>query len=84
MIIQLVTNMFERIENLLGLPSDLRIGTREDNHEGLLRTENFLDLAVSIIRKDEHGSPKQRRGGMQSLRQDIEKAKMLLCTRIAP
>jgi hypothetical protein len=76
--------MFERIENLLGLPSDLRIGTREHNHEGLLRTEDFLDLAVSIIRKDELRSPKQRRGGMQLLRQDIEKVKMLLCTRIAP
>jgi hypothetical protein len=84
MIIQLATNMFERIESLLGLPTELRIGTRDDNHQGLLETEGFLELAVAIIRKDELGSPKHCKGGMRSLREDMEKSKVLLRTRIAP
>lgn len=84
MIIQLVTNMFERIENLLGLPPEFRIGTREDHPQGLLRGEGFLELAKTIIRKEDVGSPAQGKGGMRSLRKDMKKAKYLLRSRIAP
>jgi len=84
MIIQLVTNMFERIESLLGLPREFRIGTREDSHDGLLRNDGFLEFAKVIIRKEDVESPKEGKGGMRSLRKDIKKSKQLLRSRIAP
>ncbi|EPE30391.1 Zn2/Cys6 DNA-binding protein [Glarea lozoyensis ATCC 20868] len=84
MIIQLVTNMFERIEILLGLPSEFRLGTREDDPRGLLRDEVFFKFAISVIQKENDLSPEQERGGILSLRRDIEQSKHLLCSRIAP
>lgn len=39
MVIQVVINMFEQIETLLGLPCKFRIGTREDSRNGLLGNE---------------------------------------------
>jgi hypothetical protein len=84
MIIQLVTNMFERIEILLGLPSEFRLGTREDDPHGLLRDEFFFKFAMSVIQRENDLSPERDRGGVLSLRRDIEQSKYLLCNRIAP
>ncbi|KAK5652235.1 hypothetical protein OQA88_10732 [Cercophora sp. LCS_1] len=84
MIIHLVTSMFERIESLLGLPRELRIGTREVGHDGLLRSEGLLRLAESLIRREDTGRPEEGKGGIKSLRRDMKKAKRLLRGRIAP
>jgi hypothetical protein len=84
MIIQIVTNMFERIETLLGLPREFRIGTREDSCDGLLRSEGFLEFALAIIRREDVGRPEEGKGGMRSLRKDMKKARQLLRSCIAP
>jgi len=84
MIIHLVTNMFERIENLLGLPRQLRIGCREVGNDGLLRGEGFLRLAESLIHREDTGRPEDGKGGIKSLRSNMKKAKRLLRGRIAP
>ena len=84
MIIQLVNNMFERIETLLGLPREFRIGTREPTHDGLFKTEGFLDIVTTILRKEEPGQPEEGKGGIKSLQRDMKKAQQLLRERIAP
>jgi hypothetical protein len=84
MVIQLVTNMFERIETLLGLPQEFRIGKRKDNHDGLLRDGGILEFARSILRTEEVGRPEGGRGGMRSLRKNMKKSNQLLRSRIAP
>lgn len=81
MIIQLVTNMFEKMESLLGLPREFCIGSREDSYNGLLRTEGFLEFAKSMIQKEDAGRPE---AGMVSLRRNMRKAQQLLRSRIAP
>ncbi|KAK0705862.1 hypothetical protein B0T26DRAFT_724769 [Lasiosphaeria miniovina] len=86
MVIHLVTNMLERIETLLGLPRELRIGTRVDCIDGgLFRTsDRFLELAEAFIRKEDVGRAEDGKGGIRSLRRDMKKAKRLLRGAIAP
>jgi hypothetical protein len=84
MIVQLIANMLERIENLLGLPPELCIVTRECVDGGLLKTEGILTLAESMIRGEDTGWPEDGKGGVKLLRSDMETAKELLRTRIAP
>ncbi|KAK3370717.1 hypothetical protein B0T24DRAFT_626824 [Lasiosphaeria ovina] len=86
MVIHLVTNMLERIEMLLGLPRELRIGTRMDGIDGgLFRTsDRFLELAEAVIRKEDVGRAENGKGGIRSLRRDMKKAKRLLRGAIAP
>ncbi|KAM7193011.1 hypothetical protein V8F33_008059 [Rhypophila sp. PSN 637] len=84
MIIHLVTNMFERIESLLGLPRELRLGSREVGNDGLLRSQGFLKLAQSLIHREDRGRPEEGKGGVKSLRSNMKKAKRLLRDHIAP
>ncbi|KAH8897380.1 hypothetical protein GQ53DRAFT_743099 [Thozetella sp. PMI_491] len=84
MLIQLVTNMFEKIEALLGLPQELRIGRRPGGQEGLLINGGFLDTAAAMIRKEDIGRPEEGKGGIRSLRRDMRKARRLLRSHIAP
>ncbi|KAK0652672.1 hypothetical protein B0T16DRAFT_406620 [Cercophora newfieldiana] len=82
-VIQLLTNMLERIESLLGLPRELCIGTRECAGDSLLRREGILALAESLIRREDTGRPEDGKGGVGSLQRDVRKAKELLRSRIA-
>lgn len=84
MIIQLLTNVLERIESLLGLPLELCIGTREPADGGLFVREGMLTLAESMVRMEDTGWPEDGKGGVRSLRRDMERAKELLRSRIAP
>ncbi|SPQ25752.1 7047ebb1-cdd5-496e-807f-0c89b17f72aa [Thermothielavioides terrestris] len=67
MMIDLITNMLEKIESLLGLPREFRIGEREGRQHGLFRrSEGFLEIAPAVIRReDAQGLPEdgKRRGG---------------------
>lgn len=89
MFIQMVTNSFERMERLLGLPREFHIGKRGGGESGggsggLLNAHGLLRVAESMLRKDEVGRPEEGRGGIQYLRQSIKKARRLLRDRIAP
>ncbi|QKX60580.1 uncharacterized protein TRUGW13939_07725 [Talaromyces rugulosus] len=84
MIIQLVTNMFERMETLLGLPREFRIGTRENSHNGLIFNAGFSEIARALLLKEDGGRPEEGQGGIGALRKDIKKAKRLLRSHIAP
>lgn len=69
---------------MLGLPRELRVGTREDGHGGLLNQDGFLEIAKAMIRKEDRGLPEEGKGGIRSLRRDIKKSKKLLRACIAP
>lgn len=89
MFIQMVTNSFERMERLLGLPREFHIGKRGGGGTGggtggLLNAHGFLRVAGSMLRKDEVGRPEEGHGGIQYLRKAIKKARRLLRDRIAP
>ncbi|KAM7214157.1 hypothetical protein V8F06_010472 [Rhypophila decipiens] len=84
MIIHLVTNMFERIENLLGLPRELRLGSRKVGNDGLLGREGLLELSQLLIHTEDRGRPEEGKGGVKSLRSNIKKEKRLLRDHIAP
>jgi hypothetical protein len=85
MIIHMVTNTFERMESLLGLPREFRIGTRDDGgNGGLLRGDGLVEMARSMLQKEDVERPEEGKGGIKSLRRDIKKAKRLLRDRIAP
>ncbi|KAK3940238.1 hypothetical protein QBC46DRAFT_261484, partial [Diplogelasinospora grovesii] len=72
------------LKSLLGLPRELRIGKREDGQDGLFRAKRFLEVAKTIIQKEDVGQPEEGKGGIRSLRKDMKKAKRLLRGRIAP
>ncbi|KAK8098984.1 uncharacterized protein PG998_012225 [Apiospora kogelbergensis] len=97
MVIQLVTNTFERMEAILGLPKELCLGGISDyynnnacddgqqqqllhpNHYhhagGMLGDEGLLDVARTIIGKEDVGRPEEGKGGIRSLRRDIMRAR---------
>ncbi|KAK8023868.1 hypothetical protein PG993_011934 [Apiospora rasikravindrae] len=92
MVIQLVTNAFERMEAILGLPSELCLhsnasddGLRQNphGHGSLLGDEGLLDVARTIIGKEDAGRPEEGKGGIQSLCGDILKTRDLLRRRTA-
>jgi hypothetical protein len=93
MFIQIVTSLFERMENLLGLPRDLRVGTHGRVHNGLLSDKNFVAILQVIIQKEEVelGQPVQpgrplKKGldGIKTLRSSMKKAMQLFKDNISP
>ncbi|KAK4450285.1 hypothetical protein QBC34DRAFT_78098 [Podospora aff. communis PSN243] len=83
-ILNLVANMFERIELLLGLPLHLRIGSRGDSQDGLFVRQGFLGLAESVIQREDVGRAVDGKGGVVSLRRDMGTTKRLLREKISP
>jgi hypothetical protein len=80
-----VTSLLERIEILLGLPREFRLGTRRrEDTLGLFRADGFMDIASPIMRKEEEGDPYVGKGGIKCLRETIKKTKHLLRDGIAP
>ncbi|KAG8165899.1 hypothetical protein KVR01_004451 [Diaporthe batatas] len=83
-LIQIVTSLFERLEPLLGLPREFRIGDRDSEAPGLFGQQGFMKTAVSIIGNEEAGASDRGKGGVKALRWHIKKAKQLLKESIAP
>ena len=84
MVIQIVTNMFEKMETAIGLPQEFRMGTCDNERGGLLRDEDLLKFAKSMIQKEDIGRPEEGKGGIKSIRKNMKTAKRLLRDRIAP
>ena len=89
MFIQMVTNTFERMEILLGLPAEFHIGMTRYSEGGtgggFLNDGGFLEVARIMLRKEHAlGRPEEGQGGIKYLRKSIKKAKRLLRGRIAP
>ncbi|XXG94031.1 hypothetical protein Hte_000282 [Hypoxylon texense] len=84
MFIQIATNLFEKIESLLGLPQGLRVTVRDGKPEGLLSEEDFAEVVKAVLAKDELGQPEHGKGGVKSLRKNMKQAMQLLRESIAP
>ena len=82
--IQVVTNMLERVESLLGLPAEFRINNREDDSEGLLKDQDFVEIAAVMLSKEDTRRLENEKGGVKALRSYIRKAKQMLREDIAP
>ncbi|ROW15155.1 hypothetical protein VPNG_03108 [Cytospora leucostoma] len=83
-LIQIITSLFERMETLLGLPREFRMSARRGEPQGLLSQQEFMELARTIIKRDDRGSPEHGRGGIKALRRNISEVKQLLKESIAP
>ncbi|KAI1388370.1 uncharacterized protein F4822DRAFT_244055 [Hypoxylon trugodes] len=85
MFIQIVVNLFERMESLLGIPRQFRIGTRGKDNGGLLTGDDFCGVVRMMIDKEELVcQPELGKGGVKVLRKYIENSKRLLLESIAP
>ncbi|KAI8623594.1 hypothetical protein F5Y19DRAFT_481510 [Xylariaceae sp. FL1651] len=82
--IQIVTSYFEKIEVLLGLPTELRISRRRGEQDGLFGAYGFSDLATAILGREDDETLGKGKGGIKALRRNIARAKSLLKERIAP
>lgn len=83
-LIQVATSLFEKIDAILGLPSDFQINRRRRQTSGLLSAPGPLALAKIVLEQEGHGSPMNGKGGIQALHKHVAKAKKLLKERIAP
>lgn len=98
MVIQLVASAFERMEAILGLPSELCLGydTFDDGqqqqqqqtnlclrqHSSMLGDAGLLDVVRTIIGKEDLGRVEEGKGGIRSLRGAMMKAKHSLHARM--
>ncbi|KAI0113636.1 hypothetical protein GGR51DRAFT_19540 [Nemania sp. FL0031] len=82
--IQIATSLFEKMECLLGLPPELRITMRAVDRGGLSVEEDFQEVIMSVLSKDEMGKPENGKGGMASLRKNMKNSMQLLRESIAP
>jgi hypothetical protein len=81
------------MEKLLGLPRDLRVGTRGRDNYGLLSDKHFIAILQAMIQKEDveaeqpvqRGRPsKKGLEGIKTLRSSMKKAKQLLKDNISP
>lgn len=86
MIIDVVLNIFDKIEALLGLPREFRLGKRDDGHSGLFRREGFLNIAEEMLRRelDDGGLPVDGKGGVKALRRNLSRTRQVLRALIDP
>ncbi|KAI1411742.1 hypothetical protein F5Y13DRAFT_200729 [Hypoxylon sp. FL1857] len=76
--IEIVNNLFQRMEDLLGIPSELRIGPRGTDNGGLLSEEGFAEtLRMMVSREELLYLPEYGKGGARALRKYIKKTKQL-------
>lgn len=76
--------MLERVESLLGLPAEFRINHREDDGNGLLKNQGLVEIAATMLSKEELRCSENGKGGIKALRSYIRKSKQLLRENIAP
>lgn len=85
MFIQVVNNLFERMESLLGIPRQFQIGIRGTDTAGLLSEEELTGIFKMMALKEEVvRQPDRGKGGISALRQYIDRTKRLLRENIAP
>ncbi len=72
------------MDDLLGLPRELRISRRRAQKKGLLSTPDFSDCARSILKKEDGGRPEHGNGGIKALRKQVAEVNYLLRESIAP
>ncbi|KAI2783063.1 hypothetical protein F4815DRAFT_491698 [Daldinia loculata] len=85
MFIQVVINLFEKMENLLGIPQEFRIGRRGNNHGGLLCEPEFFRILKAVLSKEELiCKPDLGKGGVNALRKYIEQTRQILRDSIEP
>jgi hypothetical protein len=77
--IHMTIDLFERVEALLGLPSEFRIDHQIRKSGGLLAHEEYAGMLEVVIGTEErrqlaHGGG----GGMRALRRSIKRARELL------
>lgn len=81
--IHIVENLFTKMENLLGIQRQYRIGTRELQFKGLL--DEIAEVVKLMVSREELVcEPDRGKGGVMSLRKHIEKTKQLLRESIPP
>ncbi|KAI0884764.1 uncharacterized protein GGS22DRAFT_146690 [Annulohypoxylon maeteangense] len=85
MFIEIVNNLFERIESLLGIPRQFRVGTRGSDDGGLLNEEEVNGaLNMMILKEELVYQPERGKGGAKSLRMFLDMTKQLLREKITP
>lgn len=82
--IEIVMNLFETMDILLGLPEEFRMSKRRTQQRGLLNAPEFLDLTISILQKADKMRPEHAQGGVKALRKQIQKIRRLLRERFHP
>ncbi|KAI1655840.1 hypothetical protein F4813DRAFT_366507 [Daldinia decipiens] len=85
MFIQVVINLFEKMENLLGIPQEFRLNRHGTNHGGLLSEPEFFRILKAVLYKEELVyKPDLGKGGVNALRKYIEQTRQLLRDSIEP
>lgn len=85
--IEIVTNLFETMDVLLGLPEEFRMTRGRRGRQGLLDAPDFADLATSILRRAEKTMTTEngKAGtGTRAFRKQVAKLRRLLRERFAP
>ncbi|KAI8963077.1 hypothetical protein F5Y11DRAFT_170195 [Daldinia sp. FL1419] len=83
--IQVVINLFEKMENLLGIPQEFRLEMRAINQDGLLSEPEFFRVLRAVLIKEELVyKPDVGKGGVSALRKHIEQTRQLLRDSIEP
>ncbi|KAI1381464.1 hypothetical protein F4677DRAFT_403085 [Hypoxylon crocopeplum] len=83
--IQIITSLFEKMENLLGIPQQFRVNMSGSDRDGLFSGEHFTEVVKLVIAGEELiCQPVNGKGGIKSLRENMKRAKKLLRESIAP
>ncbi|RYP10843.1 hypothetical protein DL764_000395 [Monosporascus ibericus] len=82
-LIQIVTNLLERVDDLLGLPEKYRLTTKS-RCEGLLSDKSLTKLFQIVMKKEGKRNDKGGNGGIGALRKLLKKNRRLLTKSIAP
>lgn len=80
------------MENILGIPRDLRVCAGGRDHNGMFRDRHFVTLLEVVIRREEAvltepghiGLSRRGLGGIKALQMGIRGARQLLSDRINP
>ncbi|KAI0850123.1 hypothetical protein F5Y00DRAFT_260854 [Daldinia vernicosa] len=85
MFIQVIINLFGKMENLLGIPQEFRIGGHGTHHGGLLNEPEFFRVLRAVLSKEELVcKPDLGKGGVNALRKYLEQTRQLLRDSIEP
>ncbi|KAI1461070.1 hypothetical protein F4805DRAFT_312821 [Annulohypoxylon moriforme] len=85
MFTEVVNNLFERIESLLGVPRQFRVGTRGSDDGGLLTDEEVNGTLRIMVSKEELVyQPEHGKGGPKALRTFMDMTRQILREKITP
>ncbi|KAI1449466.1 hypothetical protein F5Y02DRAFT_211617 [Annulohypoxylon stygium] len=85
MFLEIVNNLFQRIESLIGIPQQLRVSKRGSDGDGLLSDEEINGTLKMMISKEELVyQPEYGKGGAKALRTFLEMTGQILREKISP